>query len=179
MARRNTRLSKLPTRWLFTDPTRTPDVAAAIGRLERGDGVVFRHYEAPDRLALAREARRAARRRGVLFLVAGDAALARRVGADGLHMPGFGRVPRPLTAAAHTLPDLVRARRAGAQLVFLSPVYATRSHVDAVPLGRVRFGLSARSSPIPVAGLGGMTARKYRTLRSLGASAWGAIDAFL
>ncbi|MGB7404120.1 MAG: thiamine phosphate synthase [Pacificimonas sp.] len=176
MRPRNTR--KLPTRWLFTDERMEADLDAALTKLRRGDGVVFRHYGAPNREALARRVARIAKRSGLVLVVAGDDKLSRRLGAAGTHMPGFARQHRPLTAAAHGHADIVRARRAGAQLVFLSPIFRTRSHADAKTLGPVRFGLIARGAGVAVAGLGGMNAARFSSLRQVGAKAWGAIDAF-
>ncbi|MCA3256366.1 MAG: thiamine phosphate synthase [Alphaproteobacteria bacterium] len=168
------RRHRVPTIWLFTDERQGAALWAALARLPRGAGVVFRHYGAADRADIAGRVRAACRRRGLLFIVGGPARLARAWRADGHH----GRTPGALTAPAHGRAELVAARRAGARLAFLSPVHATRSHPGAPTLGRVRFGLIARDAGVAVAGLGGMTAARFRALRRLGAAGWGAIDAF-
>lgn len=168
------RHAKLPTVWLFTDERQGTSLWAALERLPRGAGVVFRHYCSADRAALARRVRAVCRRRGLLFVVAGPPRLARAWGADGTH----GRAHRALTAPAHDRRELVAARRAGIRLAFLSPVFATRSHPGARPLGPVRFGLLSRDAPVPVAALGGVTPATARRLRALGAVGWGAIDAW-
>ncbi|MDT7933869.1 MAG: thiamine phosphate synthase [Sphingomonadaceae bacterium] len=171
---------KLPRIFLFSDPQRG-DPIAAIARLPRGAAVIFRHYDAPDRAALAQRVRAACRRRGVLFLPA-DAPGSTLMG-DGLHRPahrvrGHRRWPPGLrTAAAHDNAELMAAARAGADLVFVSPVHPTASHPGARSLGRVRFALLARRARIPVAALGGMTSHRFRALRALGAVAWGAVAA--
>lgn len=178
MLSRNPRHRPLPKRWLFTDEERGGDPRPAMKALPRGSGVIFRHYGAADREAMARECARIARRRGLTFVVAGDADLARRVGAAGVHMPGFARMHRPLTAAAHDRAELVRAGRAGARLIFVSPVFATRSHPGAATLGPAGFGRLVRGSRVAVAALGGMTRARYRALKPLGAAGWGGISAF-
>ena len=165
---------KLPSVWLFTDERQGEALWAALERLPRGAGVVFRHYKTPDRAALARRVRTICRRRGLMFVVAGPPSLARAWRADGAH----GRFPGTLTAPAHGMTELVAARRGGARLAFLSPLFATRSHPGGRPLGRLRFGALARRAPLPVAALGGMTARRARQLAALGGSGWGAIDAW-
>ena len=68
------------------------------------------------------------------------------------------------------------AQRAGADLLFLSPLFPTRSHPDARSLGRVRFAALAHATPLPVIALGGVTARHRRSLAALGAAGWAAID---
>jgi thiamine-phosphate pyrophosphorylase len=169
----------LPETWLFTDPRMGEALWDAIRRLPRGSGIVLRHYDATDRTAVARRAAKLARRYGHVLMVAGDARLARAVGAAGVHMPDGGRPVRDvITAASHDRAGLVRARRAGANLVFLSPVFPTRSHPGAQTLGPLRFGLTARGAGIAVAALGGMTPKRYARMQALDAQAWGAIDAW-
>lgn len=166
--------------WLFTDERQGDGLWVALARLPRGAGVVFRHYDAVDRGGLARRVRAAARRRGATFVVAGSARDARAMRADGQHKPQWARggwAPGLRTASAHDVRELCAAERAGAGLVFLSPVFATASHPGARALGRVRFGLLAQHARGRVAALGGVDAKRYCRLRALGASAWGGIDA--
>jgi thiamine-phosphate pyrophosphorylase len=165
---------KLPCVWLFTDERQGEALWPALERLPRGAGVIFRHYKTPDRAALARRVRAVCRRRGMVFIVAGPPSLARAWRADGAH----GRLPGTLTAPAHGMTELVAARRCGARLAFLSPLFATRSHPGGRPLGRLRFGALARRAPLPVAALGGVTAPRARQLAALGGCGWGAIDAW-
>jgi thiamine-phosphate pyrophosphorylase len=165
--------NRLPERFLFTDERMGGDLWPALVALPRGSGVIFRHYHAPYRQALLETAARICRRRGLLLIVAGTAL--RWAGPRHRHR-GMRPHPAILTASAHSHADLWTARRSGAQLAFLSPVFATRSHDGAQPLGPVRFGQIARQSPVPVAALGGMTAQRYTRLREFGAAGWGAID---
>ena len=148
---------QLPVTWLFTDP-RAGDPLAAATRLPRGSGIVLRHHALPprERGRLATRLARVAARRGLFLLDERD----------------------PSIAKAHNRAELVAARRRGAALVFVSPVFATRTHPGSRPLGPVRFGLLVRNCGIPVAALGGMDARRFRRLRGFGAVGWGGIDAF-
>ncbi|MDF7774149.1 thiamine phosphate synthase, partial [Sphingomonas sp. AOB5] len=59
----------IPARWLMTDPRMGDGLWAALERLPRGSGVVFRHYDAPDRAALLRRVALVARRRGLVLVV--------------------------------------------------------------------------------------------------------------
>jgi thiamine-phosphate pyrophosphorylase len=169
----------MPEHWLFTDERIGAALWAAIAQLPRRSGIVVRHYRSADRGQLAARLARLARRGGHMLVVAGDARLARRVGAAGMHLPTSGPLRPALTAAAHDRAGIVRARRAGAALAFVSPLFATRSHPGRRPLGRVRFGLLARGAGVAVAALGGMTPQRFGALRPLGARGWGAIDYWL
>lgn len=179
--------SALPRRLLVTDATRLADPLPAIARLKPGDGVLFRHYELVParRLALGRKIAALCRQQGLVLLVAGDARLARRLGADGLHLPqgmvaGMVRRPRQqhLTAAAHDAAAVARAARAGAAAVLVSPAFATASHPGAVGLGAVRFAalatLAARHG-LGVYALGGMSQARLRRLQGLPLSGFAAI----
>lgn len=161
----------LPALWLFTDATRLPDPRAAAAALPRGGaGVVFRHDLVPGRAALGRALARICRARRLKLVVAGDARLAAALGA-GLHLrdgrpPGVVRA-RPgavLTSSAHGVAACRRAARAGARLVFLSPVFPTASHPGAPALGPLRWAALARHAPGHAAALGGVSGRNLRRL---------------
>lgn len=177
------RRARVPTIWLFTDERLGGSSARdglwrALERLPRGAGIVFRHYSlAPaDRADLLSRIARVARRRGLLLIGS------RIAGApDGVHRPAHAPRARPkpktlVTASAHSRQEALAAFRAGAHLVFLSPVFASASHPGAHTLGPLRFGLAARGLPGPVIALGGMTSARARRLRPLGAAGYAGID---
>lgn len=166
---RATRRTGLPALWLFTDSDRLPDPRQAVARLpSRIGGVVLRHDHAPDRQALGRDLARICRARRLALVVAGDARLAIALHA-GVHLRG-GRWPGPtrsrglVTSSAHTPIELRRARRAGADLAFLSPAFPTTSHPGAPGLGVARWAGLARAAGLRVAALGGVDGMAVRRL---------------
>lgn len=173
MPRRHPHPTSLPRRWLMTDERLGDALWPAIDALPRGGGIVFRHYAtAPEaRCTLLEQIRKAARRKGLLLVVAGPTA--------GLGGMRHGRVRGALTAPVHSRREAIAATRAGAALLFVSPVHATRSHAGAAALGRVRFGLMVRGLTLPVIALGGMDERRWRALRPLGVHGWAGIDAWV
>ncbi len=182
---------QLPPLWLFTDSGRVPDPCPTAASLPRGlCGVVLRHDDDPDRVALGRRLARICRARRLCLVVAADWRrpgswrLAAALGA-GLHLRG-GRRPtaphrcRVLTCSAHDTVELIRARRADVALVFLSPAFATASHPGAAALGPVRWSALARAAVgswdgMAVAALGGIDGRSIRALA--GCAAAGSIEA--
>ena len=172
----------LPSLILMTDQRQGEALWAALAALPRGAAVIVRDYERSpaERRTRFERVRRIARRRGLVVLLAGTPAEAVRVRADGCHGPAAGRRhPRPMlrSMAAHDRCELIAARRAGADLVLVSPVHATRSHPGARYLGRVRIGLMlGRGSRERIVALGGMTAGRARALSKLGVKRWAAID---
>ena len=158
--------------WLFTDPVRLPDPRAAVAALPRGlCGVVFRH----DDPALAQDLARICRARRNALVIAGNWRLAATFKAGEHLRRGHGPArARLVTSSAHTAMEVRRARRAGAALIFLSPVFATASHPTAKGLGVVRWAALARGGN--VAALGGIDGRSIQRLPRV-CAAIGAIGA--
>ncbi len=177
----------LPPLVLITDAARLADPLSAAARLPAGSAVLLRDYDLPAREALACELATVCRRGGLKLLIAGDAALAIRVGAAGIHLPE-GRMAEArrwrhrrhwlITAAAHSREALHRAAMTGADAAFLSPVFATRSHPERKPLGPQGFNLLAARAPLPVYALGGIDGGNAARLLSGRAAGIAAIGAF-
>lgn len=179
---RQSHRKKPPTLWLFTDErVSEATLLAAVARLPRGRaGVVFRHYRtgAKARRALFDAVRAIVRRRRLVLVLAGDAKAAQTWGADGWHGPSALIPTKPMlhSAPVHDLCEMTAARRAGADLVFISPLFPTRSHPGSRWLGRARFAALAGRASMPVMALGGVQAAHRRTLAGIGAAGWAAID---
>lgn len=172
------RRQPVPKQWLFTDERMGDDLWRAVERLPRSSGIVFRHYAtAPaDRAAMFERIRRVARRRGLVLIRAGQM---RFRGEHGVH-GGVPRKPGGLrTRAAHSRAEAVAGIRRGADVVFVSPVYATRSHPTARSLGPLKAARIGHGICRTVIALGGMDARSYRKLEKLGFDGWAGIDAWL
>ncbi|HYN45466.1 MAG TPA: thiamine phosphate synthase [Allosphingosinicella sp.] len=166
----------LPREWLMTDERQSGRLLDAVARLPAGAGIVFRHYglAETERRALFERVRAEAARNGLLVLLAGPAGEAKAWGADGSHGRGPGEGLR--TAPAHNLAEIRAAEAAGARLIFLSPVFETRSHPEREALGPERFAELAAQTKLPVIALGGMNAERAKDLR--GAYGWAGIDAW-
>lgn len=163
-----------PGIWLMTDERMGEGLWPALRRLPPGSGVVFRHHATPraERLALFLRVRRLARARR-LVVVSANGPLP---GADGVHK---GRGPGLRTWPAHDRREAIAAKGAGAALVFVSPVYPTRSHPGAPSLGPMRAARVAQGLGMTVIALGGMNERRWGRMRRSGFDGWAAIDAFL
>jgi len=171
----------------MTDRHRLVDLEAALDRLPRGAAVLFRDYDAADRAARAGRLAEQCRSRRLLLIVAGDAGLANRVGAAGLHLPQHqvrrtGRWRRSrrgwlITAAAHDAAAVTAAARCGADAAILSPVFPTASHPGQPTLGPHRFAALVRHSTIPIYALGGINAASSRRLKDSGAAGLAGISA--
>jgi thiamine-phosphate pyrophosphorylase len=184
---RRTHCRALPALVLMTDPQRILHVEAAAERLPRGSAIVFRTFGAADAIARGKRLAAIARRRGLQLLAGADPALARAIGAGGVHLPerlaykaGAMKRARPgwlVTAAAHSEPACRRAFAAGADAVVVSPVFESRSPSAGRPLGPVRFAQLVRRAAGPVYALGGVNPRTARRMARSGAVGLAAVEA--
>ena len=168
----------LPLLWLLSDARNDDGLDRALAALPPGSGFVFRHYH----LAPAERAARfgvllaVARAAGHVVALADAPAVALAWGAQGIYGD-----PACLAAAdgllklatAHDGAEIAHGARMGADGVFLSPVFPTRSHPGARPLGIHGFHVLAQQSSVPVIALGGMTKARATELSW---PRWGAID---
>ncbi len=169
----------------MSDLSRAPHPELIAWALPRGAAFILRDYDAPNRAALARRLQSIATARGVFLILGADARLARKVGADGVHVPSWGAEgfdpPADdliVTAACHGAEDIEKAARFGADLALLAPVFPTASHPDAAALGPARFKTVAAQSPLPVLALGGVDETNADLLTGPNVAGLAAIGAF-
>ena len=175
------RRQPLPRLWLMTDERMGDALWTALERLPRGAGVVFRHHSLPlrERRQLFDRVKRHCARKRFLILLSGSAKMARAWKADGHHGSGRQLGSRLVhSIPVHNAAELVAASRARSDLLFVSPVFPTRSHPGEPTLGPVRFAALAREARVPVIALGGMSHPRARRLRAAGVHGWAAIDAW-
>lgn len=183
----------MPPLWLFSDERLQNRLVDVVASLPVGSGVVLRHDDLPvgARYRLMRGVMRVARLRQLTVILAGEAAMARRWGAHGVHVryhmaARSGAARRGgflMSMPVHNRREALRARKMRADIVFISPLYATRSHDGAAYLGDAAWRRLARDvGGAQAAALGGMSAAAARALNRKrgsfhGRAAWAGIDA--
>jgi thiamine-phosphate pyrophosphorylase len=100
------------------------------------------------------------------LLISGDIELALSFAGVGLHLPEAAMTTaqarqllgakRLLGRSCHDLAGALQAMDQGADYVTLSPLFATRSHPQATPIGPERFARLRAAIPGPVLALGGI-----------------------
>ncbi|MGZ9115186.1 MAG: thiamine phosphate synthase [Brevundimonas sp.] len=167
----------LPPLLFFTDPVRTPCPWETAARLPAGAAVVFRHFGQAGATETARRLRDVTGARGVVLLIGLAAALARAVGADGVHLPEHALDQAETLADAH--PDWLITGAAHARPALdaphlhariLSPVFVAGGASSAAPaLGLAAFRALVASARCPVYALGGIDAKNAQSLIGSGA----------
>jgi 8-oxo-dGTP diphosphatase len=119
---------------------------------------------------------------GARVLVNGDATVAARAGADGVHLPSRQLMQRAeppgafWAASCHDALELERAAELGASFVVLSPVLPTASHPGEPGMGWEKFAGLIRNYPLPVYALGGMKVELLDTAMRQGAHGVGLLS---
>ena len=186
----------LPDSYLVT-PDPGDDLAAFLAQLESRlrDGIRLVQLRAKSLSGeaytnLARQCTDLCRRYDAQLMLNADPAVVTEVGARGVHLDS-GRLKslqqRPfdkagpnakwVSASCHSLQQLEQAARLGADFVMLSPVAATASHPDTVPLGWAQFQALTDQASFPVYALGGMTVEDLELAFAHGAQGVAAIRA--
>lgn len=102
---------------------------------------------------------------GALLMLNSEPDLVEKLGADGIHLTSRrlqANKVRPLPehykvlASCHDPDQLAQAVAMGADAVVLSPVQATASHPETLPIGWDKFSAWVDCCPVPVYALGGM-----------------------
>jgi thiamine-phosphate pyrophosphorylase len=155
MKRRQT----LPRQWLVADRRLDGQMWDAVRALPRGSGVLILYRDLPgnSRAKIIAKLRRLAATRDLLLV---DEAA------------GQG-------ARVHDMKEIRQAGIAGIPILFLSPMFPTRSHPGRKPLKRMRAAALLRLAKSPVFALGGMDERRFRRIQRLGFSGWAGIDAWI
>ncbi len=145
-------------------------IDAELARLQAalGNGLRFiqlrdKTLPAAERERLAQAVVTLARPAGAIVVVNDDAELARRVGADGVHLSSASlaaTTARPqfdwVGASCHSAEELAKAATLELDYALLGPVLPTPTHPQASGIGWQEFERLAERSPLPVLALGGM-----------------------
>lgn len=168
----------------LTDQARIPNPEIIARAMPAGAAIVLRDYQTPERAAMAKRLRTICAARKVFLIIGADIDLAESVGADGVHLPSWFDAGRAklddliVTASCHTRLELDRTAKQGADLAFLSPAFATRSHPGAKHLGPDAFREIAVTSPMPILALGGVDEANASLLAGPNVAGLAAIGAF-
>jgi thiamine-phosphate pyrophosphorylase len=151
----------------MSDPKRLPHIVSAAETLPKGAALIYRHFGAANKLAVAKRLATIMKARGGQLLVGGDIELAAAVGAHGVHLPERhigqaeqARAQYPnwiISAAIHSAQAI---ERCGPWLdaAILSPVFASRSPSAGAALGVGGFAKLAAGACVPAFALGGINA---------------------
>ena len=128
------------------------------------------------RLWFAEAVCRLAHSHGALVVINDDEDIARKVGADGIHLSAArlaACAQRPdfrwVGASCHSNAEITRAGEIGLDYALLGPVLPTPTHPEASGLGWSEFARQLAGNTLPVLALGGMRPEMLREAQDYGA----------
>jgi len=175
-----------PVLTLITDSSRFSGAsffASVEAALQGGVDALLVREKAMDSarlLAFASRLRELTHRYQARLIIHTQADIAAAVGADGVHLAShdmqaiadirswLNDQEMSLSVSCHNLQELKEAEAAGADYLFLSPLFPTASHPGAPHLGVDLFQSLAKQCSLPVAALGGITAENCTAIRADG-----------
>ncbi len=175
--------------FIFITDSKRVDAVTTCKKLPAGSAVILRDYDMPqqERENLALSLQNICKLQGLLLLIGKTPELARKINADGVHLPEFMakqacslRRKNPawlITAAAHSRIAAYKAAMAGADAVLISPVFATASHPNITALGIHR----AKNMVLPYIysyALGGVAPADLKILKSIGFQGVAAVSGY-
>lgn len=173
--------------FFITDSEKFDPVVAA-GKLPRGAFIILRDYEHSDRESLARQLKKVCRARGLKLLIAGDAKLAMRVGADGIHLPEYlshearkwkKRKPNWIVSvAAHNKNRFHQREDLVADFYLFSPVFETISHPGQKPQKQPQIWRFPEKKREKIIALGGINQKTITKLAFYGYQGFAGISTF-
>lgn len=177
----------------FTDRKRCANLSLAITKLPKNSAVIFREYdlESDEREILAREIIAICRKENHKILIGKNLALARKLRADGIHFSDRDKLPLQIQShqnhprefifsfACHNFLSVIKSQSLKPNIIFISPIFKTKSHPNIAPIGLMQLSKITRHSKIPIFALGGVNKKNFYTLKKLGTQGFGAIENFI
>ncbi len=185
---------------LFTDRKKISNFEKVIKNLPKNSAIIIREYDLAkkDRKDFAKKISTLARVRNDLKILVGkDFALAKEIKADGIHFSDFDKLPLQFfkknsfpknfifSFSCHNLRSLFKSIKLRADMIFISPIFPSSSHIDAKNLGIMNLAKIAVQNKKQnylfgnLYALGGIKKENLKMLKKLPIKGFGAIDYFL
>lgn len=189
----------LPISVFFTDRKKISNLEATIKHLPKNSAIIIREYDLNknEREIYAKKIIKIAKDLGFKILIGKDFELAKKLKADGVHFSDFDKLPIKIfkqinftrnfifSFSCHSLKSILKAKKKGFNMIFISPIFKTNSHINAKTIGLrnlAKITLKTKNSAycqVPIYALGGINYQNISAIRKLNLSGFGAINLFL
>lgn len=181
----------------FTDAIKINNPESIVLNLPKFSAIIIREYslDRHEREIFAKKIINLARKKNVKVLIAKDILLALKLNADGVHFSDYDNLPVNFfnkrsfaknfifSLSCHSIKSFIRAIKYRPDLIFLSPIFKTTSH-----LNNKTFGINNLKKIIKIAqekqvrssifALGGVKENNLKLIRKMHLNGIGAIDFF-
>ncbi len=189
----------LPVSVFFSNRAVITSLESTIKHLPKNSAIIIREYdlEEKDREIFAKKIVALARPLGLKILVGKDLSLAKKIKADGVHFSDFDKLPLQFfqqknfpekfifSFSCHNLKSALKAQKSGFDMIFISPIFPTTSHLNTKNMGLknlAKISLKTKSTPYCESSfyaLGGINSQNLSSIRKLNLAGFGAISLFL
>ena len=189
----------LPVSVFFSNRAVITSLESTIKHLPKNSAIIIREYdlEEKDREIFAKKIVALARPLGLKILVGKDLSLAKKIKADGVHFSDFDKLPLQFfqqknfpekfifSFSCHNLKSALKAEKSGFDMIFISPIFPTTSHLNTKNMGLknlAKISLKTKSTPYCESSfyaLGGINSQNLSSIRKLNLAGFGAISLFL
>jgi thiamine monophosphate synthase len=189
---------KFPVSIFFTDRKKISDFEETIKNLPQDSAIVVREYDLgkKDREIFAKKIIDLAHQKNLKILIGKDFLLAKKIKADGVHFSDFDKLPLQFfrkqslpkrfifSLACHSYKAFLKFKKLQPEMLFISPVFPTTSHVNSKAIGLKKLAQisfkneSSNYLPARIYALGGVNSKNIQAIRKLGLAGFGAIDFF-
>ena len=189
----------LPVSVFFSNRAFITSLESTIKHLPKNSAIIIREYdlEEKDREIFAKKIVALARPLGLKILVGKDLSLAKKIKADGVHFSDFDKLPLQFfqqknfpekfifSFSCHNLKSALKAQKSGFDMIFISPIFPTTSHLNTKNMGLknlAKISLKTKSTPYCESSfyaLGGINSQNLSSIRKLNLAGFGTISLFL
>ena len=136
-------------------------------------GVILRCKDIKRRYLYAKKLLRLCKKKKFTFLVSSSYIIAKSIGADGVHYPNKYNHCRKdskilITCSYHGYNDIKRIKQLSVSLVFISPVFSTKSDTNKKEAGLIKISFLANYLKYQYSVLGGVNDNNIKSLRNRG-----------
>jgi thiamine-phosphate pyrophosphorylase len=176
---------------MFSDLKRVPNLEKAIYNLPKNSIIIFREYslKKDKRQELALKFLKIAKKLNHKFFVGKDSKMALEIKADGVHYSDLDqnswqlikkKYPHKfsISLACHDFKSIQKAQNSNAEILFLSPIFKTKSHENAKNLGLLKLVKSCKYSSKKVFALGGVNSQNIGKVLKNYADGFAGIEIF-
>ena len=169
--------------WIFLDSDRIIDYEKFINLIPSNKkiGIVFRCKDIKKRYVNARKLLRLCKKKKFTFLVSSSYIIAKSIGADGVHYPNKYNYCRKdskilMTSSYHGYNDIKRIKQLFVSLVFISPIFSTKSDINKKATGLIKISFLANYLKYQYSVLGGVNDYNIKSLRNRGIKSISGLD---
>ncbi len=157
--------------------------------MPKNSAIIIREYDLDkkEREIFAKKIIELSLSRPLKIIIGKDIELAKKLKVDGVHFSDFDKIPANFSKenlifsfAAHSLESIDLGIKLQADMIFISPAFASTTHKEIEPLGEKKLEeIAAKYKNLDyLYALGGINSSNISIIRKLGFCGFGAIDFF-